>query len=94
MSMMEDWVASVCEALKLPDQNATRGAEGSVVDAVLDLTKDVAHGVARPAAPVTAFLVGLAAGRAGGDPTAVREATEKVAAMAREWAGPADEPAS
>jgi hypothetical protein len=30
---------------------------------VLDLARDVAHGVTRPAAPVTAFLLGLAAGR-------------------------------
>lgn len=34
---------------------------------VLDMVRDVAHGVARPAGPTTAFLVGLAAGRAGGD---------------------------
>lgn len=30
---------------------------------LLDLTRDVAHGPSRPAAPLTAFLVGLAAGR-------------------------------
>jgi hypothetical protein len=29
--------------------------------AVLDLARDVAHGVARPAAPLTCLLVGLAA---------------------------------
>jgi hypothetical protein len=33
---------------------------------VLDLAKIAAHSVARPAAPVTTFLAGLAAGRAGG----------------------------
>lgn len=31
---------------------------------LLDLTRDVAHGPSRPAAPLTAFLIGLAAGRA------------------------------
>ena len=31
---------------------------------VLDMVRDVAHGVNRPSAPLTAFLVGLAAGRA------------------------------
>jgi hypothetical protein len=45
----------------------------------------VAHGVARPAAPLTAFLVGVAAGRAGADPTRTRQLTEQVAAMARSW---------
>jgi TRAP-type C4-dicarboxylate transport system permease small subunit len=35
------------------------------VDALLDLARDAAHRVARPAAPLTAFMVGLAAGRGG-----------------------------
>lgn len=43
---------------------------------LLDLTRDVAHGPSRPAAPVTAFLVGLSAGRAGGD--AVPEVRERI----------------
>ena len=34
---------------------------------VLDMARDVAHGVARPAAPLTAYLMGLAVG-AGADP--------------------------
>lgn len=34
---------------------------------VLDLAREVAHGVARPAAPLTAYLLGLAVG-AGADP--------------------------
>lgn len=33
-----------------------------VVGDLLDLTRDVAHGPSRPAAPLTAFLVGVAAG--------------------------------
>lgn len=53
---------------------------------LLDLARDAAHGVARPAAPLTTFLVGYAAGRAGGDPEAVAEATRKAAALARRWA--------
>ncbi|GAB2501396.1 hypothetical protein CATRI_02135 [Corynebacterium atrinae] len=35
---------------------------------ILDLTRDVAHGPSRPAAPVTAFLLGLSVGRATSDP--------------------------
>ena len=34
---------------------------------VLDLAKEVAHNTVRPAAPVSAYLLGLAVGR-GGDP--------------------------
>lgn len=50
------------------------------VDAVLDLAGDAAHGVVRPAAPVTTFLVGLAAGRAG----ATAESLAAAMAAARE----------
>lgn len=43
------------------------------IDGVLGLAGSVAHGVIRPAAPLTAYLVGLAVGRAtasGADPAA------------------------
>lgn len=33
------------------------------IGALLDLTRDVAHGVTRPAGPLTTFLVGLATAR-------------------------------
>ena len=36
-------------------------------DALLDVTRDVAHGVARIAGPLTCYLVGVAVGR-GADP--------------------------
>lgn len=53
--------------------------------ALLDLTKTVAHGVARPAAPLTAFLVGYAAARAGGGPEAVASASRTVEELALRW---------
>jgi hypothetical protein len=37
--------------------------------------------IARPAAPLTTFMVGLAAGRAGGDRNAIREAARIALAM-------------
>jgi hypothetical protein len=79
VSPLDAWVADAAAAL---------GVDASALDipAVLDLARDVAHGVARPAAPVTAFLVGLAAGRAGGDASAVRESTEAVLALLHERA--------
>lgn len=42
---------------------------------MLELTRDIAHGVARPAAPLSAFLVGLAVGRevVGGRPPPAAE---------------------
>jgi hypothetical protein len=63
MSTMSEWTAAVCRELGLDE--ATEGT----TTLVLDLTADVAHGVVRPAAPVTAYLLGLAAGRAD-DPAA------------------------
>ncbi len=53
---------------------------------LLDMTKTVAHGVARPAAPLTSFLVGYAAARAGGGPEAVAEANRRVTTLAERWA--------
>jgi len=56
---LTSWVAELAEAL---------GVDPGVVDRqlILDVARDAAHGVARPAAPLTTFLVGYAAGAAGG----------------------------
>lgn len=77
---MSVWVDAVAQELGL---GAVGGA--SVVDLVLDLTSDVAHGVDRPAAPVTAFLVGLAAGRADDPAVAARDYAQKISALASGW---------
>jgi hypothetical protein len=47
------------------------------------VARDVAHEVARPAAPLTAFLLGVAVGR--GQPVA--EAAAKLTALAQAWEG-------
>ena len=49
------------DALDLP---AWAGERASVAT-ILDLSRDAAHRVARPAAPVTSFLAGVAVGMAG-----------------------------
>jgi hypothetical protein len=56
---------------------------------LLDLARVVAHGVARPAAPLTAFLVGYAAAAQGGGPAAVAAAAERITALAERWAAEA-----
>ncbi len=68
------------------------GLEGALesvglVDTVLDLTSDVAHGVSRPGAPVTAFLIGVAAGRAEDPAVAARDYAEKISRLAAGWDG-------
>ncbi|WP_214402463.1 DUF6457 domain-containing protein [Pseudonocardia lacus] len=78
---MSEWVTAVARELGL------EGAldSGTTVDLVLDLTSDVAHGVSRPAAPVTAFLIGVAAGRADDPAVAARDYADKVGRLAKGW---------
>jgi hypothetical protein len=74
MNVLENWTATVCEALNLDPAAVDQAL-------LLDLTRDVAHGVARPAAPLTSFLVGLAAGRDGGSLDDVRRAVATVGGL-------------
>ncbi|MFF0890083.1 NTP transferase domain-containing protein [Streptomyces sp. NPDC001046] len=76
--VLDDWISAVKDELGLDLDVDTRG--------LLDLARDAAHGVARPAAPLTTFLVGYAAAQAGGGPEAVAEAARKAAALAERWA--------
>ena len=78
---LSDWVTAVGRELGLED--ALEGV--GLVDTVLDLTSDVAHGVSRPGAPVTAFLVGVAAGRAEDPSVAARDYADKISRMALTW---------
>lgn len=51
------------------------------VDQVLDLASVAAHNVKRPAAPLTTFLAGFAAGQVGGSAEDVVKAIEKASAL-------------
>ena len=63
------------------------GLEADVdVDLILDVAKDAAHNVQRPAAPVTTYLLGLAVG-AG---VAPGDAAAKIAALAQSWDRPGE----
>jgi hypothetical protein len=75
--MLDDWIAAAKSELGIDLEVDAPG--------LLDMARDVAHGVARPAAPLTAFLVGYAAAQAGGGPAAVAEANRKVSALANGW---------
>jgi hypothetical protein len=75
---LDAWAAALRERFGLDEADVP-------VAAVLDVTRDVANGVARPAAPLGAFVAGLVAGRAGTDPAQVREALAAVAALAEGW---------
>ena len=60
-------------------------ADDIPIPLILDHARDVAVGVARPAAPLSAFVAGLAAGRAGGSPEQVRKAVSEITALAGGW---------
>ncbi len=73
MSTLDEWITTVCTELSIPAPDR---------DLVLDLARDVAHGVARPAAPLTTYLLGVAVGR-GADPAT---AARVVSGLASSWA--------
>jgi hypothetical protein len=74
MSTLDDWTAAACAELGIDPA-------GVDVREVLNLARDVAHQVERPAAPVTSFLLGLAVG--GGRPA--DEAIGRLLALAEGW---------
>jgi hypothetical protein len=55
MSTLQSWTEAACAEL---------GIDPASVDqrAILDLAREVAHRVDRPAAPLTAYLIGVAVG--------------------------------
>lgn len=55
------------------------------ISLILDLARDVSKGVARPAAPFSAYVAGLVAGRAGGSPDDVRAAVAAITELAEGW---------
>lgn len=73
---MDEWTAAVQRelGLDLPVD----------VDLILDVARVAAHGVARPAAPVTTFLLGVAA--AGGADLA--DAARRIEDLAEGWNRP------
>ena len=72
------WVEALAEDL---------GLDPDVVDveAVLDLAREAAAGVGRPAVPLTAFLVGCAVGARGGGRQTFDAVAAQVTDSARAW---------
>ncbi|HYK70733.1 MAG TPA: DUF6457 domain-containing protein [Streptosporangiaceae bacterium] len=74
MSTLDDWTHALCADLGLAlDDAATR--------VVLDLARVVAHQVDRPAAPLTAYILGAAVG--GGQPLA--DTAARIRQLAENW---------
>ncbi len=81
MNTLEEWVALVCRELDIADVVSP----GAMQPRVLDMSRDVAHNVARPAAPLTAYLLGLAAGRTSDPEATAAELAERLCLLALRW---------
>ncbi|MDN4613265.1 DUF6457 domain-containing protein [Leifsonia sp. F6_8S_P_1B] len=78
-SELDDWAATASRTVGVTIEHGD-------VAAILDLSRDAAHGIARPAAPLTAYLAGIAVGR--GLPLA--EVTAALTAAIASWTGVTD----
>jgi hypothetical protein len=76
MTILDKWIGAACAEL---------GIDAEVADQrqILDLARDVAHQVDRPAAPLAAFLLGVAVG--GGQ--SLPQAAARLTALAAAWEG-------
>ncbi|MGH3755254.1 MAG: DUF6457 domain-containing protein [Pseudonocardiaceae bacterium] len=82
MNTLQEWVDVVCRELGIADLVQPTAMQSRV----LDLARDVAHDVARPAAPLTAYLLGLAAGRSSDPETTADELAGRICLLSQRWA--------
>ncbi len=81
---LHDWIDELCDVLDI-DAEIDEGL-------VLDLARVVAHSVEKKAAPVTTYLLGIAAGLQQADPEGVEALAAKAQRLAEGWDRPADAP--
>lgn len=87
MSTLSDWSDTLIRELDLADAVD----RATLQNLVLDLAKDAAHNVARPAAPLTTYLLGVAVGRSADPAAAAVHLAAAVRRLAESWGA---EPAS
>ena len=81
---LHDWIDELCDALDI---------ETEVDEAlILDLAKVAADNVVRPAAPITTFLVGWAAGCADADVEEIERLAARAQSLAEGWDRPSGAP--
>ena len=77
-SAIDAWVTALASELDLDLANVD-------VNALLDVAREAAHSVVRPAAPLATFLVGYAAGRRGAAGDDLGPECERASELARTW---------
>jgi hypothetical protein len=79
---LHDWIDELCDALDV---------EVDLDEAlILDVARVAAHNVARPAAPITTFLLGYAAAQIGADADEMERLAGAASDLATRWDKPAD----
>ena len=80
---LHDWIDELCDALEI-DAEVDEGL-------VLDVARDAAHSVERPAAPITTYLLGYAAALHEANPEKLEELAARASALAETWGGASDD---
>lgn len=79
---LHDWIDELCDVLDIE----TEVDEGLI----LDLARIAANDVQKTAAPITAYLLGVAVGSTDANPEAQERLAAKAQALANAWDRPAD----
>jgi hypothetical protein len=83
---LHDWIDELMDVLDI---------EGEIDEGlILDVAREAAHQVQRPAAPISTYLLGYAAAQAGGRPEDVEALAARVVALAERWEVPGGTEAS
>ncbi len=81
---LHDWIDELSDVLDVE----TEVDEGLI----LDLARSAANNVQKTAAPITAYLLGVAVGANDADPEATEKLAARAQALAESWDRPADAP--
>jgi hypothetical protein len=76
---LHDWIDELCDALDIEAE-----FDESLV---LDLARDAAHNVERPAAPITTYLLGFAAAQHEAGPEGLERLAAAATQLAEKWGG-------
>lgn len=79
---LHDWIDELCDTLDV-DAEVDEGL-------ILDLTKVVADNVVKVAAPISAYILGYAAGQAEASPEEVEQLAARTQLLAEGWDRPHD----
>ena len=81
---LHDWIDELSDVLDV-EAEVDEGL-------ILDLARTAAQNVQKTAAPITAYLLGVAAGAGDANPEAVERLAAKAQLLAESWDRPADAP--